>query len=90
FFLMHIHAFRKRNELELTLPEIFDTKTKIYKNFILILIGLVSIVVTLILTPEKAGMTGFIYFLIGPAFSVFFRYRDRKKNKLFPVNMSNE
>ena len=72
FSFMYIHALKKRDELKLTAAEIFDTKTKFYKNAILIIIGLISVIITLILDPEKAGFAGFVYFLIGPAFSVFF------------------
>ena len=83
FSFMHAHAFRKKIELELTPSEIFETKTKIYKNSILIVIGIISISVALALRPEKAGLAGFVYFLIGPAFSFFFRYRGKRKRKLF-------
>ncbi len=87
FSLMYLHALKKREELKLMAPEIFETKTKIYKNAILIIIGLLSIVVTLILSHERAGLAGFAYFLIGPAFSIFFRYRNRRKRKLFGSNL---
>ena len=87
FSFMYIHALKKRDELKLTAAEIFDTKTKLYKNLILIIIGLISVIITLILKPENAGLAGFVYFLIGPAFSVFFRYRSNRKRKLFLNNI---
>lgn len=87
FSFMYMHALKKRSQLELTGGEIFDTNTKIYKNAILILIGIASVIMALALSPGKAGLAGFAYFLIGPAFSVFFRYRSAKKSKLFPVNI---
>jgi len=83
FLLMHIHAFRKKIELKLTPSEIFDTHTKIYKNTILVSIGVISILFALLLKPERSGLAGFVYFLIGPAFSLFFRYRGAKKIKLY-------
>jgi uncharacterized membrane protein len=86
FSFMYIHALKKRDELKLTAAEIFDTKTKFYKNAILIIIGLISVIITLILDFEKAGFAGFVYFLIGPAFSVFFRFRANRKQKLFLKN----
>ena len=85
FLLMHVHAFKKRVELGLTLPEIFDTRTTIFKNAILIIIGFISIITALLLPPLEAGFAGTIYFLIGPAFSVFFNFRKAKKNKLYSV-----
>jgi uncharacterized membrane protein len=92
FSVMHIHALRKKTELELTPPEIFDTKTKIYKNLILIIIGIISVFVALILKPENAGLAGLVYFLIGPAFTIFFSYRSKKKKLVIitaPVNSAN-
>ena len=86
FSFMYMHALKKRDELHLTNSEIFDTKTKIYKNAILIVIGLLSVIIALLLEPRRAGLAGFAYFLIGPAFSIFFRYRSKRREKLFSVN----
>ena len=86
FAFMYVHALKKRDELKLTATEMFDTKTKIYKNVILIIIGFLSVIITLILKPGKAGFAGFVYFLIGPAFSVFLRYRSLRRRKLFLKN----
>ena len=90
FSCMYMHAFKKRVQLQLTVTEMVDTKTKIYKNAILIAIGLASVVVALILKSEKAGFAGFLYFLIAPAFSIFFRYRSNRKRKLFPLILNAE
>jgi uncharacterized membrane protein len=83
FSFMYMHALRKKNELQLTGQEIFDSKTKLFKNAILIIIGIISVIVTLMVAPENAGSAGFVYFLIGPAFSIYFRYRANRKRKLF-------
>ncbi len=83
FSLMYVHALKKRVEIKLTASEIFDTRTKIYKNAILIIIGFLSVIITLLLKPENAGLAGFAYFLIGPAFSFYFSYRNKLKRKLF-------
>lgn len=82
FFFMYVHALRKKTELQLTVGEIFETKTKLFKNVILITIGLLSVFVSQILPAKDAGIAGLIYILIGPAFSIFFRYRGRRKRKL--------
>ena len=86
FSMMYLHAIKKRIQLQLTDTEIFDTKTKIYKNAILIFIGIISVIVSLALKPENTGLAGFVYFLIGPAFTIFFRYRTSRKRKLFQQN----
>jgi uncharacterized membrane protein len=83
FSLMYLHAINKKIQLQLTEPEIFDTRTKIYKNMILIIIGLISVIITLNLRPELTGSAGYVYFLIGPAFTIFYRYRTARKRKLF-------
>lgn len=83
FLLMYVHAFKKRVELSLTLPEVFDTRTIIFKNGLLIIIGVMSILIALLLEPKQAGLAGFTYFLIGPAFTIFFKLRASKKNKLY-------
>ena len=85
FILMYVHALKKRVELKLIAAEIFDTRTMIMKNGMLIMIGLISIIIALLLPHEQAGYAGFAYFLIGPAFSIFFKLRAKKKNKLYQL-----
>ncbi len=82
FSFMYMHALNKSKELELTTGEIFDTKTKLYKNFILITIGIFAVAVSLLIAPEKAGIGGMVYILIGPALSFFYRHRGNRKRKL--------
>ncbi len=83
FFFMYIVAFRKKEELELTDIEVYDTKTACYSKIILVSIGLFSILMSQILPPGSGGLAGMIYILIGPAFSIFYSYRGRKKRKLY-------
>ncbi|MEO8764330.1 MAG: TMEM175 family protein [Ginsengibacter sp.] len=82
FALMYLHAFRKKGELELTVTEIFDTRTKLFKNCLLVLIGLLSIFVSQVIPADKAGLAGMVYILIGPVFSIFYRYRGKRKRML--------
>lgn len=83
FFFMYLHACRKKNELELTDKELFHTKTRMWAQLILVSVGLLSIIIASFLPPERAGMAGFIYFLIGPAFSIFYTIRGKRKRILF-------
>lgn len=83
FLLMYLHAARKKLLLGLTPLEIFDTITMIFKNGILIIIGVLSIIIALILPPIQAGLAGLTYFLIGVALTVFFKIRTTRRNKLF-------
>jgi uncharacterized membrane protein len=82
FSFMYLHALRKKTELQLTFGEVFDTRTKLFKNIILIVIGLLSICISQILPAENAGAAGMAYILIGPAFSIFYSYRGKRKRKL--------
>jgi uncharacterized membrane protein len=82
FLLLYSHALKKATELELLPVEIFDTKTKLYKFYILIAVGVLSVIVAFLVAPDKAGIAGFVYILIGPALSVFYTRRERLKRKL--------
>jgi uncharacterized membrane protein len=88
FSFMYMHALRKKTALQLTVGEIFDTKTKLFKNIILIAIGLLSVFVSQIIPTEDAGIAGMVYILIGPAFSIFYSYRAKRKRKLPVLNVS--
>lgn len=87
FSFMYMHALKKRTALQLTALEIFDTKTKLYKNFVLIAIGFLSIFVSVSVPVNNVGTAGLVYFLIGPAFSIFFSYRGKRKRKLSALNI---
>jgi len=69
FSLMYYHAYRKREELELTDSEVFETRTNIYRNMVMAGIGLLSVMIAS-LGVQYVGMSGFIYILIGPAIAV--------------------
>jgi len=83
FFFMYVYAYKKKDVLELTPAEIFDTKTRMWAHLILVLIGVLSIVVAFILPADRAGAAGFVYFLIGPAFSIFHSLRGKRKRALY-------
>lgn len=82
FFFMYLHAYRKKEELELTAKEFFDTKTRMWAQLILVSVGILCIFIASVLPPERAGAAGFVYFLIGPAFSIYYSVRGRKRRKL--------
>jgi uncharacterized membrane protein len=82
FFFMYVHAIRKKEELELTAKELFDTKTRMWAQLILITIGILSVIVTSLLSVGKAGAAGYVYFLIGPAFSIYFSMRGKRRRRL--------
>jgi predicted histidine transporter YuiF (NhaC family) len=83
FFFMYVYACRKKDELELTPKELYDTKTSMWAQMILAVIGVFCIIATTLLPAERAGMAGFIYFLIGPVFSIYFSVRSKNKRRFF-------
>jgi len=83
FFLMYCHALRKKDALQLTKVELFDTRTKVYSNFILILIGLLSVCLVKVLPPGQIAIAGIIYCIIGPVFFIYFSVRGRKRKKVY-------
>jgi uncharacterized membrane protein len=66
FFLLYRHALRKKHALQLDRMEVFDTKTKLYSQLIMVSIGVCAVILALALPPGKAGMSGFFYMAIGP------------------------
>jgi uncharacterized membrane protein len=82
FFFMYVHAIRQKQELQLTTSEIFDTKSSLYAKLLLIIIGLVSVITAMILPQKYAGLSGFIYILIGPAFTIYYSFRNKIKNRI--------
>ena len=81
FMFMYEHAFRKSKELGLSSAEKFACKTNVYRALIMVSIALVSIIMALMLSDEDSGFAGFAYFLIGPAFSIFYTLRNKLRRK---------
>jgi uncharacterized membrane protein len=77
FLLLYFHALRKKAVLDLNHHEVFDTKTKIWSQAILVVIGIGSILFAWALPIRWAGLSGLFYILIGPAFWLFY-YKRRK------------
>jgi uncharacterized membrane protein len=63
FALLYYHAYRKRAQLELNELEIHDTWNNIVDNLLHVLIGALSISISLI---TRTGLGGLAYWLIGP------------------------
>jgi len=85
FFLMYLHASRKSVKLGLSPVEKFDCHSGMYRILIMVIAGFASLITALLLDDEKAGLAGYMYFLIGPAIGILFARRNRIRRKLFPV-----
>ena len=82
FALLYLHAWRMRRQLELTPTELLDTKSMAYESLALMGIGLLSALFALVSRPQYAGLSGFIYILIGPLITVFRNVHGGKRRKL--------
>jgi len=81
--LLYAHALRKKTVLELTATEVFDTKTKIYSQVVMISIGILSILVAMLLPPGLSPLAGWIYSLIGVGLTIYHWRREKIRRRLF-------
>jgi uncharacterized membrane protein len=87
FALLYLHAWRKRDELGLTPPEVLDARLDIVDNLGLAAIGLLSLALATFGGAFAPGAAGMIYFLIGPFKFGLGAYRGRAFRRL-QVQMS--
>jgi uncharacterized membrane protein len=85
FFLMYWHALRKKEELQLTSVEQFDTRTKMFAHIVLIAVSSLSVIVSQLLPAPSAGSAGMIYFLIGPVVTGLYTFRGRRRKKFYEL-----
>lgn len=80
--VLYARALAKRDELELTPIELYETKSSIIFNSVCIVIGLISIALVLIGGRRCAGMAGVVYAFIGPSMAVVGTIRGRGRKRL--------
>jgi len=85
FYLMYANAIKRREEVNLTESELFETRTVGYMFLICVFIGLTAITLAQLLPLKYAGLSGYFYAVIGPAYFVWYLYRTKKKRKRFPA-----
>lgn len=80
--LLYWHAYRQREALELSAVEEFDTIT-VTQNYLLnVLVGVISIFISL--TTNSIALAGYSYFLIPIVIGIYRGYRGRLRRKTFP------
>ena len=82
FLAMYSIVLRKKEELQLTRQELYDTRTKMYSKFIFIGIGLAVILMAYLLPPAYAGTTGLGFMLLFPALTFYYSYRGRIRRRM--------
>ena len=63
--LLYVHAYHRRDELQLNEFEVHDTKTAMWMYSAYIGIGVISTLIA-VAFPRWVGMAGYSYFLLGP------------------------
>jgi uncharacterized membrane protein len=70
FFLLYAHALKKRGPLQLSPLEVFDTRTQLYAQLGMAVIGCSAVILALLLPVKIAPLSGFWYFMIPPTIFV--------------------
>jgi uncharacterized membrane protein len=79
FFLMYLRAWRQSKARGYTSLEIFDCKSSMYKELILVLTGLCSLLIACFFNEKKVYLAGLIFTLAGPAIGIFYFYRKKRR-----------
>lgn len=69
-FLLYMHAYRKRDELELNAAEIVLTKSEIQSSALNIGVAMFSIIIAAVGGANYSAWAGWIYFLVGPSLAI--------------------
>lgn len=77
--LMHMHALRKREELDLNEAEVFETKTFIQSYLILVLITILSMSIVAVFGGSASAYSGSVYALVPLALGLNKRRRGKKQ-----------
>ncbi|HUD73217.1 MAG TPA: TMEM175 family protein [Dongiaceae bacterium] len=82
FWLMYLHAWRRRETLELNALERFDTRTTLMEAAANIGVAALSVLVATIGGYRWGGVAGLIYMLLGPGMWALGGTRGRQRRRL--------
>jgi len=86
FALLYIHAYRKRELLDLNVIEVHITREFIQRKFIYIAFGVVSICLAVVAkvlgSPAFGALSGWIYALIGPSIAIHATRMAKAREKM--------
>jgi hypothetical protein len=82
FALLYLQAYRWRRELDLTPLDEFDVRQSIGEHLVSAGVGLVAIAVALFTPMPFPVLSGFTYFLMGPAHGAFGVISGRRRRAL--------
>lgn len=82
FALLHLHAWRRRDALELSEVERFETVDNVREGLLNVGIGALSIGIAIVGGPRYAAFAGFTYMLVGPAMAANAMWAARRRERL--------
>jgi uncharacterized membrane protein len=82
FVLLYRNALRKRDQLELTALEIFDTRTSIMESGFQLGVGILCAAAAAILPARLGGLSGFLFFLLPIGMTIIGTRRGSQRRKL--------
>jgi uncharacterized membrane protein len=82
FVLLYWNALRHKQELELDPIELFDTYTSIWASAFYVGLGILCAAAAVLLPVDKAGLAGFLFFLIPIGRTIIGRRRRQGRRKL--------
>jgi uncharacterized membrane protein len=82
YVLMYVHAYRKREQLELNVFELHDTKTAMIMYTSHVAIGVLSAILGAMLDGFALNFAGWTYFLLGPVSAGIGFWRGSQRHKL--------
>lgn len=91
FALMHLNAYRRRDELELSELERFDTRDNVRESLLNAGIGAASVLLAAFGGPRGALWAGMAYWLVAPALFLNGWLSGRRRKRLMPIaNVNRE
>jgi uncharacterized membrane protein len=82
FFLMYLRALRQAGSLELSAVEVFECRTSLFKQLIMIIVGCIAFSLATAVPPRLLWIAGFSYMIIGPALTILYSVRKRMQKKI--------
>ena len=80
--LLYLHAWHRREDLQLTEYEVHDTQTSMWLYAAYVAVGILSTLIAVVLPPRWLGFAGWTYFLLGPISAVIGAKRGAQRRLL--------
>ncbi|HEU0051758.1 MAG TPA: TMEM175 family protein [Longimicrobium sp.] len=88
FALLHLHALRRREALELNALEVYDTVDNVRESLLNVGVGVLSIVLALYGGPGGPMLAGLCYWLVGPVLAINGIIAGRGRKRLLAATPS--